>query len=235
MNDYFTRNISDGEIVIWNKSIETNNFSIRLTYPHYDGEGSVALILNINSNPIYYLSFTIVPGHIFNMPDDHILYITRMQGGGNRFDLIKCATKSLYEISPPALLLIAVRAIATALNIASIAGITVHDHAYLGRLPTADHYFSNYDKFWTSVGGKKINDNAYILQTIPDEKPLSDIKQSHRRRTKIKRQRQIDIMGQICQTFEQLCLRAKLKPPLLTKSEPPCNTSLGSGESLVSS
>ena len=210
MNDHFTRNISDGDIVIWNKSIETNCFSIRLTYPQYDGDGNIALILNINSDPIYHLSFTIVPGHIFNMPDDHILYITRMQGGGNRFDLIRCATKSLYEISPPALLLIAVRAIANALNIENIAGITVKDHPYLGRMPAADHYFSNYDNFWTSVGGKKINDNVYILQTKPDEKPLSDIKQSHRRRTKIKRQRQIDIMDQICQTFEQLCLRAKL-------------------------
>jgi uncharacterized protein VirK/YbjX len=210
MNNDFTRNITDGDIVLWNETIETNHFSITLTYPQYDDEGNLTLILNINSIPIYHLSFTIVPGQIFNMPDDQVLYITRVQGGGNRFDSIKCATKTLHEISPPTMLLIATRAIATALNIASIAGITVKDQVQLGHMSATDHYFSNYDKFWISMGGEKINDRVFFLQTTPEEKSLSRINKSHRRRTRIKRQIQIDIMGQLCRTFEQLCLKNKL-------------------------
>jgi uncharacterized protein VirK/YbjX len=212
LNEDFTKNISVGDIVLWEETIETNHYSITLSYTEYDYEGSLDLILNMNSIQIYHLSFVIVPGQIFNMTDDQVLYITRMQSVGKRFDLIKCATKALHEIHPSAMLFIAARAVASALNITSIAGITVKDQVCLGYKPVKD--FTNYDNFWISMGGVMINNRVYLLQTLPEVKPLSMINQSHRRRTRIKRQIQSDIMSQLCKTFERLCLHQNCNRPV---------------------
>jgi uncharacterized protein VirK/YbjX len=214
MNDDFTKIISVGDIVLWEEAIETNHYSITLSYTQYDYEGSLDLILNMNSIQIYHLSFIIVPGQIFNMTDDQVLYITRMQSVGKRFELIKCATKALHEIYPSAMLLIAARAIASALNITSIAGITVKEQVILGGKPVKDHYFTNYDKFWSSMGGVMINNRVFLLQTLPEGKPLSMINKTHRRRTRIKRQIQSDIMSQLCKTFERLCLQQNCNRPV---------------------
>ncbi len=209
MKDGFIENIVHDCIVVWNNAANDNNYAITLTYPEYADDGNLELVLNVNSIPIYRLSFNIIPGQIFNLVDEHVLYITRVQGGGKRFELIKRATKDLHDISPPALLLIAVRAIAAALNIAKILGITVRDQATLGQMPIQEHYFSNYDNFWASMGGVKIDERAFLLPAVPERKPLNMISQSHRRRTRIKRQRQDHIMNQLRQTFEQQCLRQR--------------------------
>ncbi len=211
LNDYFDKdcitNIFDGQIVLWEKVIGGDLFSISLCFPRYDMEGELSLAFNANYHELFIMSFAIVPGNVMRISDESIIFITEVKGERCRFELIRYSTKMLNDISPPVILATAVQAIATALRITSVAGITAKEQMTVSGKQDIERCFPTYDELWISMGGRKLNDQVFRLAATPEDKPITMIKINHRCRTKRKRQFKKDIYSQVIGTFQQKCLR----------------------------
>ena len=109
----FFRKIVDGRIKLWEHVVSNRLYHICVTFSHTRSERSdVSLVFQSDHIDIYTLSFTIGPGSVAGLTDDHAIYIARIQGKGRGLHLIREATKNCLDISPAALLLAAVEGIA---------------------------------------------------------------------------------------------------------------------------
>ncbi|SPF49893.1 hypothetical protein SBDP1_840005 [Syntrophobacter sp. SbD1] len=193
----FVEKIITSKLVLWKMRQGDKLYTVTITFPYHDTEGDIGLTFNIDGCEISKASFTIIKGHMVGIDNDNVIMIARVQGSDGKFDLIRQATKELNEVAPHVILVIAIQAIASALNIESIAGITCKEHV------DSDYIRFDYDEFWMSMGGDKINEQVFCVPTKPDNKPMAMVKANHRCRTKRKRQFKLDIYDQVTLAFKQ--------------------------------
>ncbi len=194
----FVEKITTSKLVIWEMRQGDKLYTVTTTFfSNHDSEGDIGLTFNIDGCEISKVSFTIIKGHMVGIDSDNVIMIARVQGTDGKFDLIRQATKELNEVTPHVILVIAIQAIASVLNIESIAGITSKEHI------DSDHIQFGYDELWMSMGGDKINEQVFRVPTKPDNKPMAMVKANHRCRTKRKRQFKLDIYDQVIVAFKQ--------------------------------
>lgn len=196
----FFKTIVTSKVVLWQKGVDKNLYTISLTFPYHDMEGDLALIFDVNGAHISIASFSIIDGNMVGINNEHMVFIARVQGTSGQFELIRQATKALNEVSPNIILVLATQAIASALGIESIAGITTKEHIIY------DEFNFDYDELWVSMGGEKVNEQVFHLPSKPHNKPMAMVKMNHRCRTKRKRQFKLDIYNHIILEFQQKCL-----------------------------
>jgi uncharacterized protein VirK/YbjX len=207
--DFISR-ICRGKIMLWENETDGHRYGIGLTYPKNE-EGELFLIFSEDDAPLYTLSFTFAPGKALGLADEQIAFIGRLQGVANSRESIRRATKSFQDLAPAALLLDAVRAIATSMNITGIVGVSARNQVCLSdsRRNTA---ISAYDEFWISADARMIGELGYYLPTALEEKPLSEIKNNHRSRVKRKRLFRSELVKQISLTFDRQCVSPRAHP-----------------------
>ncbi len=208
-SDFISR-ICRGKILLWEDEADGHRYRIGLTYPKNE-EGELFLVFSEDDTAIFTLAFTIAPGKMLGQANEQIAFIGRLQGTANNWESIKRATKSFQDISPSALLLDAVRAIATSLDIHGIVGVSASNQVCLSET-RRDTATSTYDEFWMSAGAFPINGLGFYLPTFAEDKPLSSIKNNHRSRVKRKREFRSELVKQISQTFERQCIAPRQRP-----------------------
>jgi uncharacterized protein VirK/YbjX len=166
-----------------------HQFAIRLALSRpWDDEGELSLNFEVDGKFVFVLSFTVVPGRVVQSPSEEVILITRVQGVKGRYGEIQLATKALYDVAPPALLLAALCGVACAFGINAMAGISAsmksEFHTYAEEI---DHLKGAYDDFFTELGAKKGTASFYLSPLPPQEKPMSEIKRGHKTRTRVKR------------------------------------------------
>jgi len=150
-------------------------------------EGSLSLFLKFNDVKIATLSFTIVPGNIFNLRDESVAYITCTQRIGQHKAHILAAIKHFRDIVPSVVLMKSFEGILNTLDIASCVGIShINQITALKNTGEEEKYQSFYNKLWNNYGGIDIGGN-YLIPLPLAQKPLLLIKQTHRNRTVKKR------------------------------------------------
>jgi hypothetical protein len=207
MVDNFAEMIINDEFILWECFNNQNTYKITLRFPFFDMEGDLSLLYYCNSERLCIISFAFAPGNSLNIPIKQVLFITHVQGRGGHFSSYRHATKSLMDISPRAMLLVAVQAIAIELGLSNIIGISAKDQCALGRISPFEPFCHDYDEFWQEHGGEKINDNAFLFPVPLTYKPLSLIKSNHRQRTRHKREFKNNVMDQVRLTFGQKCVK----------------------------
>lgn len=214
VTENFISRICEGKILLWHKCTGIGNMQITLTYPT-DGykEGELALQLWLDSTLAFTLSFTIAAGSHFGIhEEDHVIFVGRLQGTRIGKQIFREISKSMQEVSPPALLLAATQGIASTFKISAIVGINASSHICLNNSRPGDHAFYVYDEFWLSAGARKMKSGMYFLPEGMEEKPLSEIKAHHRSRVKRKRQLKHSITGEVAHSFQAACLDRQLQP-----------------------
>ncbi len=200
-------NIIKNTLPIWEYATSHDFLSIFLSIPYYTCEGDLCLTFCVGSIPIYDLSFTIVQRKTIYFTEDcyndNVIFITRVQGMYGTYNLIRMVTQHFEYVSPSEILFIAVQAIAAALGVKYIAGITSKEQIASGYLEAADKHFNCYDGLWDKVGGKKVNELAFLLPTIPQCKSPSQVKAKHRQRKRRKREFQNSVYYSILNSFQQ--------------------------------
>jgi uncharacterized protein VirK/YbjX len=174
----------------------------------WDDEGELSLNFEVNGAVVFILSFTIVPGWVVQSEAHEVVLVSRLQGVKGSYDEIQRATRALYDVAPPALLLAALCGVAEALGIKTMAGITgamkPEFHFYEGE---AAHIRQAYDGFFTELGATKGRADFYLGPMPPPEKPLTAIKQGHKIRTRKKRAFKREIAQRVyrflCETRER--------------------------------
>ena len=209
VNDDFLTRIFEEKIILWREFSGENLFSITLNFPHasYDDdcEGDLSLVFSANGLSLYVMSFTIIPGQVIKIANDQAIFISRVQGLSSHLALLRQATKNFHYISPAALLLVAVQAIALPLNIKAIVGVSTG--AQISSRNETDCFFFDYDEFWRSADAERMNDNMFLLPVPLPEKPIRMIKQTRRskvlRKRKFKRQLAEQVSGTFSRNFLQ--------------------------------
>jgi uncharacterized protein VirK/YbjX len=149
-------------------------------------EGELRLSLHVNGSIVYVLQFTIVPGKVLGCSAKSVLLVSRLQGVKGCYQKVKLATKTCNDVSPPALLFTALQGIAEGNQIDKIAGVSARDqfsyHEDFSKI-----FAEAYDGFFEEHGGIRTESNLYFIELPLQEKPLEQVPEGHKLRTKKKR------------------------------------------------
>ncbi|AKD54310.1 DUF535 family protein [Spirosoma radiotolerans] len=181
---------------IWQDWQGDDSFRIGLFFPvGLDWEGELAVVLEYNTIPVYTIRFTVVADQLTNSLFGESIFVGGIQGIKNP-DLVKQATKTLFDITPAALLMASLQGIAQACSLKCIWGAGNERQLANGAA------FFNYDAFWDALGGQKQPCQLYTLSIPFPEKPITSIKANHRSRTLRKREYKHKVTQQVRAHFE---------------------------------
>jgi uncharacterized protein VirK/YbjX len=193
------------EIVLWSDRVELDTFTIGLCIPasHYL-EGDLSLVFSINAVPLHKLSFTCIPGKEAGLEVGTALLVGGSQGFPGTSALIRRASKTIGEICPAAMLILALQALAKRLGADAILGITADEQTSLQNPEQAK---SRYDSFWEMSGGER-QGWFYRLPSGVAWKDTSHLSNGHRARARRKRELKVRILAQIRENVERFLLAA---------------------------
>jgi uncharacterized protein len=194
------------EIVLWSDRVELDTFTIGLCMPasHYL-EGDLSLVFSVNGVRLHKLSFTCIPGKEAGLEVGTALLVGGSQGFPGTSALIRRASKTIGEICPAAMLILALQALAKRLSADAILGITADEQTSLRANP--EQAKSRYDSFWEMSGGER-QGWFYRLPSGVAWKDTSHLSNGHRARARRKRERKERILAQIRENVERLLLAA---------------------------
>jgi uncharacterized protein VirK/YbjX len=145
-------------------------------------EGEVTLHYRVGAEPLFGLSFGLVPGRLLSLGVPTVLYLARMQGRAS----VAHDANAPRDLSPQIALYAALLGIARALNIPVVGTSAVNQMCWT---PERDAAFRRtYDDFYATMGGSPLGNSFFWLPVQPPRRSLSDIAIKHRRRTRQRRE-----------------------------------------------
>ena len=190
-----------GGVPIWRKRVGDGLPDLRITMEiskHAPMEGELQLKFSFIKD-LCVLTFTIAPGKIFGIPGSMVLFIGGVQGGIGIREEVRQAARLNDEISPALILILAVQALAEAINVAEI--IAVGENEQISRRYAQMSF--DYEQFWTKVGGTR-RGNHYRLPMHSPQKPLSFVTANHRSRARRRRETKAAIRQMLDKRFREL-------------------------------
>ncbi|WP_211451249.1 DUF535 family protein [Collimonas antrihumi] len=198
----FLENISSSPVPLWGEYIDGISFEIVMDFPHtVDHEGDLCLIFKSDLVSIYRVIFVIADGSSFDLPDDHVMCISSVQGI-HGFQKIQQATKSCHDIQPAQLLMAAISGVGAALGFNTIVGI-----ATKSQISQSEKFYFSYDEFFGKYGDLVPQKNFYKIQLPYIESSLDLIHTRHRKRTQKKRAFKNEIRDKVACSIEQYLVR----------------------------
>jgi uncharacterized protein VirK/YbjX len=192
------------EIVVWSHRVELETFTIGLCMPATQYlEGDLSLVFSVNGVRLHKLSFTCIPGKEGGLEAGTALLVGGSQGFPGTSTLIRQASKTIGEISPVAMLILALQALAEHLDADAILGITADEQTSNSLPANPEHAKSRYDSLWEMSGGER-QGRFYRLPGGVAWKDTSHLSNSHRARTRRKRELKERILVQIRENAERL-------------------------------
>jgi uncharacterized protein VirK/YbjX len=188
-------------MLLWSHHAELDVFTIRLCTPAGSYlEGDVSLVFSVNGNPLHKLSFTCIPGEEAGLDAETALLIGGSQGFPRTAALIRQASKTIGEICPAAMLVLAVQALAKRLGAEAILGVSAEEQASLRDHPQKAK--SRYDVLWEMIGGER-QGSFYRLPDGVAWKDMSHLSNGHRPRARRKRELKERILAEIRENAER--------------------------------
>ena len=179
-------------------------YSVVLAMPQRGAfEGELFLHFYADEILLYITSFSIVPGSALGLDHRNAILIGHMQGQSRAPEAFRAAARDNGDITPQAFLFAALEGLARAIGVECIAGPEPTNLvSYKQRF--ADHFATAYDHFFASIGAVGPKNGFYVWSASAPEKPLSEVKAAHRRRTKAKRRLRAEIATRICLSWPLL-------------------------------
>jgi len=196
-----------GEILLWSHRVELDTFAIGLCMAenwHYL-EGDLSLMFSVNGDRLYRLTFTCIPGKEAGLEGGTALLVGGSQGSPGSSDLIRRASKAMGEISPDAMLILAVQALAKRLGAAAIVAVSADEQTSLRA--HSEQEKSRYDALWEMSGGER-HGSFYRLPDGVLWRDTSHLSNGHRPRARRKRELKERILAQIRENAERLLVAA---------------------------
>jgi uncharacterized protein VirK/YbjX len=201
------------ELTLWSYRAESDTFTIGLCMPARDYlEGDLSLIFSVNGVRLHKLSFTCIPGKEAGLEARTALLVGGSQGFPGTTALIREASKTMGEICPAAMLILALQALAKRLGADAILGVTADEQTSLRANPAQAK--SRYDAFWEMSGGER-RGRFYRLPGGVAWKDTSHLSNGHRPRARRKRELKERILAQMRQNVERLFSVADRLPVVL--------------------
>ena len=184
--------------ILWRQTIEQKTFHVTMELLGVLGcEGELRLVFYMEGSEVYRLIFVFASGREFNLQDETIVIVSGIQGVPN-FERVKVATKICCDIQPAHILMTAIGGLADAAGVSAILG--PHDTRQLFCRPKL--YFS-YSSFFETYGKEIPNHKMYYISVPLPQKPVSEIKATHRRRNRQKRHFRAGVHCQVVQAIQE--------------------------------
>ncbi len=204
INGTFLARICAGMVVLWERTSGDHHYEIGLSYPKNE-EGELFLSFLEDGVVAFTLAFTIAPGGMFDLTDESVIFIGRLQGVADQRSALKRASHLFHEVAPATLLLDTVRAIAQTLAIHGMVGVSAVNQVCL-RDRSRANATTMYDEFWISAGASPIREIGYYMPAVREEKPLSSVKNKYRSRIKRKHAFREQLTEEVAASFLDQCL-----------------------------
>jgi uncharacterized protein VirK/YbjX len=149
-------------------------------------EGELCLNFLADGIEVFILSFTFVSGSVVGSSAQNAILISCNQGTQGAQATIGMATKALLGVCPQALLVSALEGIAAALGIPQVVSVSAANQAS-DSSEKHSTFAQKYDEFFESWGAPFANPGFYTLPVPFPQKPLPEIKLSHRQRARKRR------------------------------------------------
>jgi uncharacterized protein VirK/YbjX len=196
LDDRFFCVLSRSEQLLWT----SGEYSIALSAADgIDGEGDFILSFRAREMPLHLIAFSIAPVPCPCAKRGPALLITRVQGKRGEFEAIQRAIRAQHDIALPTLLVSAAEAIALALSLRSIFGISDREQLSASASEKTGCSFS-YDAFWSTLGGGRTS-RWYHFDVPLAHKPISEITPGHRRRAVARRGHREEIRNKVRAAF----------------------------------
>ena len=193
------RELSEG-ILVWQKDVGGGEPPMSIVLERSTlapMEGELQLRFSFRTD-LYVLTFVLVPGTMFGADCERALFVGGVQGRFGAREELRAVSRLNGEISPAAMLILTVQALAAIWDIDAIIGIADDEHVARSYSPSKLKF--DYHRFWTDAGAVR----AGLYYRVPiqtSHKPLSEISLSHRRRTKHKREAKRVVKASIIRTL----------------------------------
>jgi len=198
----FLDDIYQSPIQLWGMDIDGVSFQIVMDFPHMvDHEGDLCLIFKKDLVCIYRVIFVITKGSSFDFPDDHVIFISSVQGM-HGFEGIQQATRICHDVQPAQMLMAAMSGVGLALGFNTIVGIAGKD-----QICRCEKLFFSYEKFFEKYGDIVPHKNFYRISLPYAESALDLIHARHRKRTQKKRTFKNEIRDQVISSMAQYIAR----------------------------
>lgn len=174
-------------ILLWHKDVPDDSPPLRIVLEPSrlaPMEGELQLTFSFRTE-LFVLTFLLAPGSVFDVDAEEVLFIGGVQGRIGSREEMREAAKLNGEISPAAMLILAVQAFAKVTGVDRIIAIGERDHISVAYSPSKILF--DYRRFWTEIGGERFG-RYYRIPFETRHKPLSEIPLTHRGRTKRKRE-----------------------------------------------
>ena len=173
---------------LWSRRAEGASLSVALEVnPPFNLEGESNLVMRIDGERIYVLSFVIGPAERLGAGPGEALMVTQLQGMRGTGPLVRLATKAMSDVGPQLLLMAVAQGIATALRVRRIIGIGAARQVCVPAAGPNGDFLSAYDQFWQSIEGERLASGDYQFPVPIRDKPLAQIKLNHRGRVRRRR------------------------------------------------
>jgi uncharacterized protein VirK/YbjX len=184
-----------------------------------DTEGELSLEFKFNGEYIFTTSFSIIPGSLFNLAQENVILISRMQGKSGKHSQFQKSTKAFGDISPQMVLLCALNGIAKSMACETILGVSATNQLSYTLASDLIHR-KTYDDFYLSLGSKRMGNNFFVVEALLKRYGDQHIKPSHRNRTRKRRRIKADIVELTARTWSrvvcgQLELAEEAEPTLI--------------------
>ena len=193
-------------LVLWQKPCDDDVVTMVLGLPKRTMlEGDLTLELLVNETMIYRLSFSFVPGHVLGMDDHHVLLIGGSQGVQGTADHTRRVARQNSEIPPSGLLLTGLRAIAEALDITTLAGVSAATQSVVHAAP--ELHRNAYDELWMTHHGT-LHNGIYLMPVKPTDDAV--IEGSHKARTRRKRRYRQGLQAEFVSLFSRYLMAPEI-------------------------
>jgi uncharacterized protein VirK/YbjX len=204
LTDAFSEQLMTRPVLLWRREIDRSTYTISLDYNlDFPADGDLRLVFAQDEYPLYDLIFSIIPGKFIGSATAHALLITNVQGAVGKTNEIRQAMKACNRIAPPYVLVNAAEAIAGALEIDLIVGVSNDKHLWKTEPWSSDFSF-DYDQFWESFPGTKSTTGFYEICIPIPITSLERVKSNQRRRAIRKIELRAEISGVIRDVFSKL-------------------------------
>ena len=154
-------------------------------------EGELQLTFSFHTD-IFALTFAFCPGPLFGVVDECAILVGGVQGAFGSFDEIREATKLNADISPPNMLMLALRALAKVAGASVILCVGEENQVSVGY--ARDRIKLDYPRLWLEQGGEPFG-RYYCIPLDQPQKPLSEVPRTHRSRARRRRERRMALMA----------------------------------------
>ena len=203
-------------VTCWQKNFENGSHRIVLKISQkYEYEGCLSMLYSIDDRDIYIMSFTICDGVDFDIDDQFVILISRLQGARGKHEDIAKATKQMIDIYPASTLMSALEGFGLSIGVNKIIAVAAKNQVSI-KEGDFEHAKSQYDEFWKTFEPNALLKSGDYLISIPFAlKPLKLIRSKFRKRTLAKRSLKKDVSNTMQANCTQIFSFHNSVPPVV--------------------